>query len=49
MRVGDHVVRRGDTLGGVARRYGTSVTSLCRLNRISSRSTLRTGQRMRVR
>jgi murein DD-endopeptidase MepM/ murein hydrolase activator NlpD len=44
-----HVVRRGDTLGAVARRYGTSVTSLCRLNRISSRSTLRTGQRLRVR
>lgn len=44
-----HVVRRGDTLGAVARRYGTSVTSLCRLNRISSRSTLRLGQRLRVR
>jgi len=44
-----HVVRRGDTLGAVARRYGTSVTNLCRLNRISSRSTLRAGQRLRVR
>ncbi len=27
-----HVVRRGETLGGIAKRYGTSVSSLVRLN-----------------
>lgn len=44
-----HVVRSGDTLSGVARRYGTSITNLSRMNRISSRTRLRVGQRLRVR
>lgn len=43
-----HVVRRGDTLSSIARRYGTSVDRLCRTNRISARSTLRVGQVIRV-
>jgi LysM repeat protein len=43
-----HVVRRGDTLSAIARRYGTSVQRLCRLNRISQRSVLRVGQRIRT-
>ncbi len=43
-----HTVRRGDTLSKIARRYGTSVNQLCRLNGISSRSTLRVGQRLKV-
>jgi membrane-bound lytic murein transglycosylase D len=29
---GRHLVRRGETLGGIAKRYGTSVNSLMRLN-----------------
>lgn len=44
-----HVVRRGDTLSAIAGRYGTTVKQLCRINRIGTRSTLRIGQRVRVR
>ncbi|MDL2290322.1 peptidoglycan DD-metalloendopeptidase family protein [Paludibacteraceae bacterium OttesenSCG-928-F17] len=42
-------VRQGDTLGHIASRNGTSVSTLCRLNGISSKSIIRAGQRLRVR
>lgn len=42
-----HRVRSGDTLSGIARRYGTSVTKLCQLNGIRSSTTLRIGQNLR--
>lgn len=42
-----YTVRRGDTLSTIARRYGTSVTALCKLNNIRSNSTLRIGQVLR--
>ena len=41
-------VRKGDNLGKIARRHGTTVNNICKLNRISSRKTLRVGQRLRV-
>ncbi|MCC2637289.1 MAG: hypothetical protein K0Q68_1008 [Moraxellaceae bacterium] len=41
-------VRRGDTLASVARRHGTSVKTLARLNRISTRAKLRAGQMLTV-
>ena len=44
-----HTVRSGDTLGAIARKYGTSVNRLCQLNNIKSTSILRIGQRLRVR
>ncbi|MFK7907204.1 MAG: peptidoglycan DD-metalloendopeptidase family protein, partial [Chitinophagales bacterium] len=44
-----HKIRRGDTLGRIAKRNGTSVKQLCRLNGISSRTTLRVGRNVRVR
>lgn len=44
-----HKIRRGDTLGRIAQRNGTSVKQLCRLNGISSRTTLRVGRSLRVR
>jgi murein DD-endopeptidase MepM/ murein hydrolase activator NlpD len=44
-----HTVVRGDNLWDIANRYGTSVTNLCTLNHISKNSTLRIGQRVRVR
>jgi Peptidase family M23/LysM domain len=44
-----HKVRPGDSLGKIARKYGVSTTRLCKLNRISTRSTLRPGQRLRIR
>jgi membrane-bound lytic murein transglycosylase D len=43
-----HVVRRGDTLYGIAQRMGTSVRSLAALNGISPSDPLRTGQRLRL-
>lgn len=43
-----HRVKSGDTLGAIARRYGTSVTQICRLNGIKSTSMLRIGQSLRV-
>ncbi len=42
-----HTIRSGDTLSGIARRYGTSVSSLCRLNGIRSSTTLRIGRKLR--
>ena len=44
-----HTVRSGDTLGALARKYGTTVTRICQLNNIKSTSILRIGQRLRVR
>jgi murein DD-endopeptidase MepM/ murein hydrolase activator NlpD len=44
-----HTVRSGDTLGALARKYGTSVNRICQLNNIKSTSILRIGQRLRVR
>lgn len=42
-------VKKGDTLGKIARVHGTSVARLCKLNGIRSNSTLRIGQRIRYR
>lgn len=42
-----HVIRRGDTLYALSRRYGVKVQDLCRINGISERSTLAIGQRIR--
>lgn len=42
-------VKSGDTLSGIAARYGTSVTRLCQLNHISRTSIIRIGQTIRVR
>lgn len=42
-----HRVKSGDTLGKIARMYGTSINELCRLNGLKSNSTLRIGQSLR--
>lgn len=42
-----HKIRSGDTLSGIARRYGTSVGGICRLNGIRSTTTLRIGRKLR--
>ena len=44
-----YTVRKGDTLGVIASRNGTSVNSICKLNKISSKSIIRPGQRLQVR
>ncbi len=45
---GVHVVKRGDTLGAIARKNGTTVAAIKRLNRLKNDS-IRIGQRLRVR
>lgn len=40
-------VKRGDTLSKIAHRQGVSVSRLCKLNRITTRTTLRPGQVLR--
>jgi len=42
-------IRKGDNLGRIAARNGTSVNSLCRMNGIRSKAHLKPGQRLRVR
>jgi len=44
-----HVVRRGDSLYGIAAEYGISVKKLCHLNRISSKEVIRPGQKLLIR
>ncbi len=43
-----HTIRKGDTLGKLAKHYHTSISSICKLNNISRNSTLRIGKRLRV-
>lgn len=45
---GTHLVRRGDTLSSIARRYGTSVQALQDLNRLASPRALKAGQRIKI-
>ncbi|MBL0178878.1 MAG: LysM peptidoglycan-binding domain-containing protein [Gemmatimonadetes bacterium] len=44
-----HIVRKGETLSGIAARYGVSVSSLRSTNRLSSKATIRSGQKLLVR
>ena len=44
-----HKIRSGDTLSAIARKYGTTVSNICRLNGIKSTTTLRIGRTLRVR
>lgn len=46
-RNGRHLVRRGDTLGGIARRYRVSVSDLRRLNRLRG-DNIRLGAQLRI-
>ena len=43
-RTSYHTVKSGDTLSSIAKKYHTSVKSLCNQNGISEKSTLRIGQ-----
>jgi membrane-bound lytic murein transglycosylase D len=47
-RASSYVVRRGDTLSGIARRHGTTASALKQINRLSSDRVV-VGQRLRVR
>ncbi|QRQ99486.1 M23 family metallopeptidase [Dyadobacter sandarakinus] len=43
-----HRVRSGETLSSIASRYGVSISTIAKRNRISARSTLRIGQKLRI-
>lgn len=42
-----HTVHKGDTLGGIALKYGTTVNKLCQLNHIKRTTVLRLGWKIR--
>ncbi|GIV40369.1 MAG: hypothetical protein KatS3mg033_2169 [Thermonema sp.] len=44
-----YIVRSGDTLSHIARRYGVSVSYLMKINGLGPRSIIRPGQRLRIR
>ncbi len=44
-----HRVRSGETLSRIARKYRVPVLRICKLNRISTRTILRPGRRLRIR
>ena len=43
-----HIVKKGDTLSAIARRYGTTTKLLCQKNKIKTTSTLRLGQKLKL-
>ena len=43
-----HIVRRGDTLSGIALRYGVRVSDLRAMNNLGRRSFIRIGQRLKI-
>lgn len=43
-----HVVQKGETLGRIARRYGTTVSRLVQLNGISNPNVIHVGQRIKL-
>lgn len=43
-----HIVKQGDTLYGIARKHGTTVSKLCQINGISETSILRIGQKIKL-
>ncbi len=45
---GYHIVKSGDTLSGIASKYNTTVSELCRLNNITSRTTLQLEQKIKT-
>jgi murein DD-endopeptidase MepM/ murein hydrolase activator NlpD len=48
-RAAYHRVRSGETLSHIAKRYGTTVSRLCSLNRLKQTSVLQIGQKIRYR
>lgn len=43
-----HRIRKGDTLGAIARRYGTTVSAIAKKNNMSPNKTLRVGTSIRI-
>lgn len=43
-----YTVKKGDTLSSIAKKYGTTVDKICKLNNINKKKTLRIGQKLTV-
>jgi murein DD-endopeptidase MepM/ murein hydrolase activator NlpD len=43
-----HVIKKGDTLSGIARKYHTSVNRICATNQITTKTTLKIGRVLRI-
>lgn len=43
-----HRIKKGDTLSGIAKRYGVSIKKICNLNNITTKTTLRPGKSLRI-
>jgi murein DD-endopeptidase MepM/ murein hydrolase activator NlpD len=43
-----HRIKKGDTLSGIAKRYGISVKKICNLNNITTKTILRPGKSLRI-
>lgn len=43
-----HKIVKGDTLGALAKKYGTSIQALCALNKITTKTLLQLGQKLKV-
>ncbi len=48
-RIRFHIIKKGNTLSHIAKWYGTTIGTLCRLNGISRNKILRIGEKIRVR
>lgn len=44
-----HTVRSGESLGSISRKYRVSISQLCKLNRITTKTMLRVGRKLRIR
>lgn len=43
-----HTVKKGETLSSIARKYGTTVDKICKLNKINKKKTLKVNQKLIV-
>ncbi|NVO01425.1 MAG: peptidoglycan DD-metalloendopeptidase family protein [Bacteroidetes bacterium] len=44
-----YVVKKGDSLSKIAKKYGTTVKKLCKLNRITTKTLIKPGRKIRIR
>ena len=44
-----HKIKSGETLGSISRKYRVSISQICRLNGISTKTILRVGRKLRIR